>query len=103
VGILIISLASYAGMMNGRDGNGGPYGNYCSRGWSGRYGSRIAVKTKKEAMKIVREYYKSNSQLHIHISEEGSLYFKVEIRNEKDNLKDVVIIDKRTGRLRSIY
>ena len=35
--------------------------------------------------------------------DEGKWYFRAEVLDEKGELIDLVVVDKRTGRLRSIY
>ena len=79
-----------------------PYGDYCpgyKRGW---YGAKIAVKTAKEAKKILQEYFKNEPVLIGNIKER-EWFFEADIKDRNNNLIDKVIIDKRTGRIRSIY
>jgi hypothetical protein len=79
-----------------------PYGDYCQgykRGW---YGARKAVKTPEQAREILQEYF-SDSDVKIGEIREKRRFFRVEILDKNNNLTDIVIIDKRTGRIRSIY
>lgn len=78
----------------------GPYGDYCPM-W-GSYGARKIVKTAKEAKKILQEYFK-NEPVVIGKIKERKLFFEAEIKDKNNNLIDVVIVDRRTGRIRSIY
>ncbi len=79
-----------------------PYGNYCSgpeRGW---YGARKEVKTKGEAKTILEGYFK-NRNIAVGDVKERKGFFEAEIRDENNTLIDRVIVNKRTGRIRSIY
>lgn len=77
-----------------------PYGDYCPmQGW---YGARKPVKTAKEAKRILREYFKSDAAV-IGDIKERRWFFKADIKDRNNNIVDIVIVDKRTGRIRSIY
>jgi hypothetical protein len=80
-----------------------PHGNYCEGRGCGWYGERQAVRTEMEARRILSEYYSSHEDLKIGRIRERKWFFKAEIRDKDNNLVDIVIIDKRTGRIRSIY
>jgi hypothetical protein len=80
-----------------------PHGNYCERERWGMYGERKAVRSPEEAKKVLSEYFSSVQGAKISIIKERKWFFKAEIRDRKDNLIDIVIIDKRSGRIRSIY
>jgi hypothetical protein len=72
-----------------------------SRDFKG-YGERRAVTTHEEAVAILREYF-SGKDVTIGEVIEKELFFKTEIRGRDGALIDKIIIDKRTGRIRSIY
>ncbi|MBI4691748.1 MAG: hypothetical protein HY754_16025 [Nitrospirae bacterium] len=79
-----------------------PYGDYCpgyKRGW---YGARKTVKTSEQAREIVKEYF-SGADVKIGGIKERKRFFRAEIFDSNHSLTDIVIIDKRTGRIRSIY
>ncbi len=75
-----------------------PYGS--SEG--GDYGQKRTVSTKDEARKVLKEYF-SKKDVKIENIKEKELYFEAEIKDINGKVIDVVIIDKRTGRIRSIY
>lgn len=75
-----------------------PYGS----SKEGEYGEKHAVSTKDEARKILKDYF-SKKNARIGKISEKDLYFEAEIRDDKDKVIDIVIVDKRTGRIRSIY
>lgn len=83
-----------------------PYGDY-SPGYKKKwYGARISVKTAEEAKKILLEYFSKDNVKIGQITERRwffMAFFRAEILDKNDVIVDVVIIDKRTGRIRSIY
>ncbi len=74
-----------------------PYG----RSKKGQYGEKSSVMDEAEAHKILREYFQGDVK--IGKVKERKFYFEAEIRDRQGNLIDKVIIDRRTGRMRSIY
>jgi hypothetical protein len=105
--LLLIALTAFVFLpdsdvqaMNGWGDGRYPYGDYCTmQGW---YGAKKPVTTAKEAKKILQEYF-SKDDVKIGQITERRWFFRAEILDKKDALVDVVIIDKRTGRIRSIY
>lgn len=81
-----------------------PYGSYCPHMQWGPYGVKKPVKTVDEAQKVVETYLADHTQrTHVGEIEEKKLYFVVEILDANDRIVDMVIVDKRVGRIRSIY
>ncbi|MDA8339670.1 MAG: hypothetical protein M0Z70_10280 [Nitrospiraceae bacterium] len=78
----------------------GPYGDYCPM-W-GSYGARKPVRTANEAKRILQEYFAPHD-VKIGKIKEKEWFFEADIKDKNNNLIDVVIVDKRTGRIRSIY
>lgn len=93
------------GMMMGEEMyRGGPYGNFCPGMKWGPYGVRKPVRTVAEAKQIIEIYLSGNTQgAHVGKIQEQELYFEAEILGRKGKLIDRQIVDKRTGRIRSIY
>ena len=79
-----------------------PFGSYCTGAKCGWYGARTSVKTAVEAAQIIKTYFQADKVTVANIKEK-ELYFEAEVRDNGNALVDVVIVDKRTGRLRSIY
>jgi hypothetical protein len=75
-----------------------PYGG--SKG--GTYGEKRSVKTKEDAEKVLKEYF-AKKDVVIGKVKEKDLYFEAEILDKKGNMIDKVIVNKRTGRIRSIF
>jgi len=69
---------------------------------SGSYGEKKEVTTAEEAEKAFAAYF-AKKNVRIGEIKEKELYFEAEIRDKNDNLIDKVAVDKRTGRVRSIY
>lgn len=78
------------------------YGTYCPALQRECYGERKAVRTKAEARKELMKYYSSGRETIGKIKDRG-LFFEVEIKGRDNRTVDRIIIDKRTGRIRSAY
>ena len=100
---LLLVFGSPAQARDECQGERYPHGNYCEGSRWGWYGERTAITSRSEAKKALAEYFSSVPGVKIIIVKERRWFFKAEIRDKKDNLIDVVIIDKRSGRIRSIY
>ena len=97
----VLAMNECRGEMSRRWGMS-PYGDY-REGSGGRwYGARRIVRTVEEAKRILDEYY-SYKRVIISAVKEKQWYFEAEVRDKNNILIDKVIIDKRTGRIRSIY
>ncbi|KWT76401.1 hypothetical protein ASN18_3140 [Candidatus Magnetominusculus xianensis] len=81
---------------------GGPFGGYCRGAEWGWYGAKKQIRTAQQAKKLVEEYY-VNEDITIGKVAERQFFFEVDINDKNNSLIDVVIVDKRTGRIRSIY
>jgi hypothetical protein len=105
LGMLLIPAVSKAqppgcGMMY----RGMPYGRFCPGPRSRPYGAPKPVRTAGEARQLIESYYSGYSQ-HLHCGkiEEKNWYFEADVLDRNGLLADRVIVDKRTGRIRSIY
>jgi hypothetical protein len=79
-----------------------PYGDYKKGTLVSSYGEKRPVTTVEEAKRVLTEYF-AKKDVMIGEIKEKELFFEAEIRDKNNNLVDKVIIDKRTGRIRSIY
>jgi hypothetical protein len=92
------------GMMGQDMYRQGPYGNYCPGMKWGPYGVRKPVRTVAEARQVLETYLAGNPVgAHVGKIVEKDLYFEAEILGRNDQVIDRQIVDKRTGRIRSIY
>lgn len=66
-----------------------------------RYGAKDPVKTPEEARKRLEAFYDSDDLVVGKVSERP-LYFEASIKHKDGRLVDRVIVDKRSGRIRSI-
>lgn len=97
----VVLPASDVQAMNGWHGGTYPYGDYCPMwGW---YGARKSVSTANKARKILEVYFSSDEEIKIGKIKERRWFFEAEILDKNNALVDVVIVDKRSGRIRSIY
>lgn len=78
-----------------------PYGDYCPM-W-GSYGAKKAVRTTNDVKGILQEYFSQYGDVRIGNIKERRWFFEAEVKDKNNNLIDVVIVDKRTGRIRSTY
>lgn len=81
----------------------GPYGDYCPGPRHGWYGARKKIMTMREAEAILRVYFSRFENVRVGNIREKKSFFEAEVKDEKGRLLDIVIVDKRTGRIRSIY
>lgn len=80
-----------------------PYGAYCPGHRWGWYGASREVRSIEEARNILLEYCASADDIKIGRIKERKRFFEAEIYDKDNNLIDRVLIDKKTGRMRSIY
>jgi hypothetical protein len=81
-----------------------PYGQFCPGMRGGPYGERKPVRTKDEAKQALEQYFESTGKkVGIGAIEERRWFFVAEVLNPEGMLIDKALVDKRTGRIRSIY
>lgn len=78
-----------------------PFGGYHGNGKCGCYGTKTAIKTAAEARKIV-EGFLAGHDLHIGGIDERPRFFRIVLVDGNKTVRDIVIVDKLTGRVRSI-
>lgn len=76
----------------------GPYGG----SQRGTYGEKQQVTTKEQAKAILKDYF-SKKDVTVGSIREKQYYFEADILDGRGKVVDKVIVDKRTGRIRSIY
>ena len=79
-----------------------PYGGYKKGTAETGYGEKRPVTTIEEARKALTEYF-AKKDVKVGEIREQELFFEAEIRDKNNTLVDKVIVDKRTGRIRSTY
>lgn len=72
------------------------------RGSQGSYGEKQEIATAGDARKVLKKHFAGKDVI---IGEvvERERYFEAEVMDKKKTVIDKVIVDKRTGRVRSIY
>lgn len=103
MGLFGASLAPSAALAEGGCGwrDRRPYGDYCDGSRWGRYGANDPVKTAKDARERLKQFFEDDDVVVGAITERAR-YFEAEIQDSDGEIVDRVIIDKRTGRIRSI-
>lgn len=79
-----------------------PYGGYRHDGKCGCYGAKAVIRTADEARKVIEKFLVSHD-LQIGAMLERPRFFRAELVDGKGAVRDVVIVDKFNGRIRSIY
>jgi len=79
------------------------YGQYWRSYKWGWYGARRVVKTPGEAKEIIEQIIILNRGVRIGMIRERAHFFIAEITNRKGVVVDLILIDKRTGRIRTMY
>ncbi len=67
-----------------------------------KYGQRVSIKSKTEAIKYVKDFYKENGFDNIIISSfiEKPSFFKINVNTTDNKLNDKIILNKFDGRIR---
>lgn len=107
---ILLSIILGAGLLAGMETSasamdgwwGGPFGDYCRGSEWGWYGARKEIRTAQEARKLVQKYF-ANEDVKVGKVTDRQHFFEVDINDKNNSLIDVVIVDKRTARIRSIY
>lgn len=76
-----------------------PYGDFCPR--CGQYGMCKSMMSPSDSEKAMIDYYHKKG-LDVEIEDIRGRFIKAKIK-DKDNIFDVIIFDRHTGRIRSIY
>lgn len=79
-----------------------PHTTYAQAEEDRGYGAKQPVATAKEARRVLEERFKGQG-VEVGKIEEKELFFEAEILDRRGSVVDKVIVDKRTGRIRSIY
>jgi len=78
------------------------YGHYWRSYKWGWYGARREVRTPVEAREIIEKILYHDQGIRIVRMREKAHFYIAEIMNSKGDLVDLILIDKRTGRIRSM-
>ena len=79
-----------------------PYGGYCQGPRWGWYGARTPVRTREDARRHLEKFFEGQEVVIGAITPRGR-HFLADILDKDKKIIDRVIIDKRTGRIRSLY
>ncbi len=100
----LIILASFPGSMSealawplGKPVT--PYGDFCPR--CTEYGYCKSIMSHEDARKAMLDYYHKKG-LNVELEKISGRFIRARIK-DKGNVVDVIIFDRRTGRIRSIY
>lgn len=82
-------------------GGRGPYGAYCPKRHPDKYGAQQPVRTETDARERLLQFFGVN-EVSIANLVERPRHFRADILDKQGKLLDTVIIDRRSGRIRSI-
>ena len=101
---LILTMYPVEGyaMMHGKGHHMRPYGGYCKGPKWGWYGAGRHVKSEEEVRELVSEFLTGTELTAGEIRDEQT-YFEVDIKSEDGQVVDLLIVDKRSCRIRSAY
>lgn len=81
-----------------------PYGQFCPGMRGDPYGARKPVRTVDEARQALEQYFSATGmKVTVGSVEERRWFFIAEMLDAQGTVIDKAIVDKRTGRIRSIY
>lgn len=89
-------------MMKGQGRHMGSYGGYCKGPKWGWYGARHHVRTEEEVRDLVSDFL-AETELTVGEVREQETYFEVDITDKEGEVVDLLIVDKRSCRIRSAY
>jgi hypothetical protein len=92
----------FAMMHHGKGRHMGRYGGYCKGPRWGWYGAGRQVKTEEEVRELVTEFLDETDLVTGEIQERET-YYEIEVKDEGGEVIDLLIVDKRTCRIRSAY
>lgn len=103
-GVFINTKLSYSQPMGPNFERHEPmHGRYCLGSKWGWYGAKRIVSTLEDAKEVLLRFFAPYSDIKVGIIKERDSFFEAEITDEKGVVIDIVIVDKRSGRIRSIY
>ncbi len=76
-----------------------PYGDFCPH--CAKYGACKTIMSHEDAKKAMTDYYQKKG-LDVELEKKNGIFIRAKIK-QKDEIVDVIIFDRRTGRVRSIY
>ncbi len=99
---LLLALCLAYPLAGSEAGERSSFATYAQAAEERGYGAKMPVATAKEARRALEEHYRGRG-FEVGKIEEKELFFEAEILDKRGRVVDKVIVDKRTGRIRSIY
>ncbi len=95
--LMLVSSSEVFALRHGKPVT--PYGDFCPR--CSHYGICRHIMSHGDAKKAMLDYYHKKGLL-VEIENKRGRFIRAKIKNN-DEVVDVIIFDRRTGRIRSIY
>lgn len=97
--VLVLLVVPLAVMAGGHEKPVTPYGDFCRR--CGAYGKCKSIMSHEDAKKALIDYY-HHKGLVVELEKKRGRFIRAKIR-DKNKVVDVIIFDRNSGRIRSIY
>ncbi len=98
--VFILLLAPFSAVYSDHDRRHvTPYGDFCRK--CTKYGTCKSLMSHDEAKQAMRDYYHKKG-LSVEIEYKKGRFIKAKVKDE-DKVIDVIIFDRKTGRVRSTY
>ncbi len=97
--ISVLILIQSTGSFAGHKGPVTPYGDFCPR--CSEYGNCKSNMSHDEAKEALINYYRKKG-LGVELDKKRGRFIRVKIK-DRNEVVDIIIFDRRTGRIRSIY
>ena len=95
--ILMGSLSEVYAWQHGKPVT--PYGDFCPR--CTKYGICKSIMSREDARKALMDYY-HKKELNVELERKTGRFIRARIKH-RNEVVDLIIFDRRTGRVRSIY
>jgi hypothetical protein len=97
--VSVLILIHSAGSFAGHKGPVTPYGDFCRK--CSEYGNCESNMTHDEAKEALISYYQKKG-LGVELEKKRGRFIRVKVK-DRNKVVDIIIFDRRTGRIRSIY
>ena len=98
IGLILVMAASFVSLSYGRMMDT-PYGDYCPK--CSKYGVCPEFLSVEESREAVESYY-NNKGVDIGRIRGKGRFIKIELLRD-GNVEDIILFDRKTGRIRSVY
>lgn len=99
IAAVLFFIPSTSAVAGGHEKPVTPYGDFCKR--CSEYGNCKSIMSHEDAKKALIDYYHRKG-LGVELEKKRGRFIRAKVR-DKNRVVDVIIFDRRSGRIRSIY